>query len=205
LPRDPVEATAVLIERIRDGVEPATVNLGVVNGRRFAFCAGVGLDAEVVRDVHRRFRTKQRWGEAFFVATAFRTYYTASDRKRTRLSLTFPGGRTVSDVGLAVVGKTDPFTYLGPMALHLTPEATSGGGLDVMTLRSVTMRHTLRAVAGAFRSGRHLKMRSIEYEHDVDRFEIAASQAVALQCDGEYIGQAAEVELRTERAALRVL
>src|ERR1043166_10201596 len=72
IPRDPIEATAVYIERLRDGSTPTSVTLGVVNDHRFSFCAGVGFDAEVVREVHRRFAAKQRGGESFFVVTAIR-------------------------------------------------------------------------------------------------------------------------------------
>src|SRR5215216_157687 len=41
LPRDPVEAA----ERIVSG-KPRRISLGRVNGRRFGFAAGVGIDAE---------------------------------------------------------------------------------------------------------------------------------------------------------------
>ena len=46
LPRDPVRAA----ERIRFG-KPRRISLGRINGRLFAFNAGIGLDAELVRRV----------------------------------------------------------------------------------------------------------------------------------------------------------
>src|SRR5918996_1212915 len=45
LPRDPVEAA----RRLGRSGRERTISLGRVNGRRFTFSAGVGLDAEVVR------------------------------------------------------------------------------------------------------------------------------------------------------------
>src|SRR5215208_7684707 len=51
LPRDPVEAARRLVS-----ASTRRITLGKVNGRRFAFAAGIGLDAEAVRrlDVHGR-------------------------------------------------------------------------------------------------------------------------------------------------------
>src|SRR4051812_2910063 len=50
LPHDPVAAAAHLANAIREG-RTRRITVGRVNGRRFAFSAGVGLDAEAVRRV----------------------------------------------------------------------------------------------------------------------------------------------------------
>jgi diacylglycerol kinase family enzyme len=205
LPRDPIEATGVYIERLRDGIEPKKLPLGVLNDRRFAFCAGIGFDAEVVRDVHRRFRAKQRWGEPFFVTTAFRTFFTASERKRTSLRFELPGGRIIEGVGLGIVGRSDPYTFLGSRPLQLTPRVSAEAGLDLLLLRSVKARTVLRAIAGGFRGGRHLKMRACEYEHDLRSFTVASEKPVAVQADGEYLGETTQIVFGTEPAALSVL
>src|SRR5438874_4039374 len=55
LPSDPLEAA----ERIARG-RTRTISLGRVNGRRFAFAAGVGIDAEAVRRLDLRGRTAER-------------------------------------------------------------------------------------------------------------------------------------------------
>ena len=52
LPRDPL-ACARRLARSRD---TRRISLGRVNGRRFTFCAGLGLDAEIVRLVDERGR-----------------------------------------------------------------------------------------------------------------------------------------------------
>src|SRR6266571_4522 len=58
LPRDPVEAAERLAEALaRDRTR--TISTGRVNGRRFAFNAGVGLDAEAVRRVDERGRSSE--------------------------------------------------------------------------------------------------------------------------------------------------
>ncbi|MDQ1644766.1 MAG: hypothetical protein QOJ50_950, partial [Cryptosporangiaceae bacterium] len=52
LPRDPIDATSVLLEALREH-RTRTIGLGRMPGRWFTFCAGIGLDAEVVRRVER--------------------------------------------------------------------------------------------------------------------------------------------------------
>ena len=54
LPRDPVEAA----ERLVVG-KPRRVSVGRVNGRRFGFAAGLGLDAEAVRRLDAYGRTQE--------------------------------------------------------------------------------------------------------------------------------------------------
>src|SRR5439155_3793713 len=56
LPKDPIEATTLVLRHLQEGASPRRINLGALNGRAFAFCAGVGIDAAVVRAVERRFR-----------------------------------------------------------------------------------------------------------------------------------------------------
>ena len=50
LPRDPVAAARQVAEALETGRE-RRISLGRVNGRRFGFSAGIGLDAELVRRV----------------------------------------------------------------------------------------------------------------------------------------------------------
>ena len=45
-----------------DDWRPRTVDLGVVNGRRFTFSSGLGLDASVVERVDANPRLKARFG-----------------------------------------------------------------------------------------------------------------------------------------------
>src|SRR5688500_11693995 len=70
LPRDPVAAA----RRIAAG-RRRRISLGRVNGRRFAFAAGVGLDAELLRRLDERGRdsTGRRPGDRAFAAVALRT------------------------------------------------------------------------------------------------------------------------------------
>src|SRR5437763_16340626 len=70
LPRDPVAAAEQLAEALaEDRTRP--ISTGRVNGRRFAFSAGVGIDAEAVRRIDERGRSPdgRRPGDFGFVGT----------------------------------------------------------------------------------------------------------------------------------------
>lgn len=205
IPRDPIEATAVFIERIRSGTRPRRVSLGTMNGRRFAFCAGTGFDAEVVREVHRKLARKQKWGDAFFITTALRQFFFGTNRRSPALTLEFPDGRSFEGVHLAVTGKSDPFTFLGTRPFRVTPHATIDGGLDVVALRSMKTRHVLGIVLRAFTTARHDRLPHVVAGHDLDAFTIRAARPVAVQADGEDLGEATLIRFGLERDALSVL
>ena len=70
LPRDPQRAA----ERVAGGT-PRRISLGRVNGRRFTFNAGIGLDAELVRRIDALGRRKdgKRPGDFAFSREIVRT------------------------------------------------------------------------------------------------------------------------------------
>src|SRR5438045_7278929 len=57
IPRDPVAAARHLGASLEED-RTRTISLGRANGRRFAFAAGVGFDAELVRKMEERGRTR---------------------------------------------------------------------------------------------------------------------------------------------------
>ncbi|HZG34988.1 MAG TPA: diacylglycerol kinase family protein [Gaiellaceae bacterium] len=197
LPRDPLAAArAVAAGRIR------RISLGRANGRRFAFSAGVGLDAELVRrmDARGRDATGKRPGDLAFVATALRTL--AERRARIDPQLELIGhGR----VAFALVANGDPYTFAGPLPLHVTPHAVWEGGLDAVGPARVRARTLPRFVAYAV-SGRGLdRARDLVRVHDVDTLELRCDRPLPLQVDGEDLGDVIEVRFECERAAVDVL
>ena len=70
LPRDPVEAAEQIADALREN-RTRRISTGRANGRRFAFSAGIGLDAEAVRRVDERGRSEEgkRPGDLAFVGT----------------------------------------------------------------------------------------------------------------------------------------
>lgn len=205
LPEDAVEATAVLLDRLREGVDPRRINLGRVNDRWFGFCAGVGLDAAVVRAVERRFRMKKRIGEWFFVTTALRLFFFAWDRSSAPLTLRLPDGTEQRGLRLAICGNSNPFTFLGSRPFQVTPLADPERGLDLTALRSLRTAVVLRFLWRAFGSGGHVRLKSVLALHDLDRFEVLADRPMPLQVDGDYVGEATAFRFSSVPGALRLV
>ena len=205
IPEDSVEATAHLLERLRDGTQPKRINLGVVNGRYFGFCAGVGFDAAVVRAVERRFKMKKKIGEWFFVTTALRLFFFAYNRIEKPIHIRLPDGTEHRDLRVAIAGNSNPFTFLGERPFQVTPLADPQRGLDVTGVKSLALHRTLRFLWRAFGSGGQIHLRNVVGIHDLERFEVVTDRPTPLQVDGDYVGEGTLFEFSSHTDALSLM
>ncbi len=195
LPRDPVEAA----RRIARGTS-RRISLGRASGRRFAFSAGVGLDAELVRRVDERGRAAdgRRPGDAAFARAALAAF--AERRGRFEPQLEIEG---LGRAAFAFVANCSPYTFAGPVGLRIAPDASFAGGLDVVAPVSVRARSlpalALAVVRGARGGG------NVLVGHDLDRIAIRCDAPMPAQVDGEDVGDVAELALEAERDAVTVL
>ena len=196
LPREPVAAARRLLEgRTR------RIGLGRVNGRRFGFAAGVGLDAEFVRRVEAHGRTMERGrvGNVRFAATAFRVL--AESRFRLEPVVEVRGhGRAA----FALAANCDPYTYVGLLPLHVAPLAAFELGLDVVGARRLSPGALPRFLTYVLRGRGQDRARDVLYAHDLDRAEIVCDRPLPLQADGEDLGDVTDVVLEAERDAVTV-
>ncbi len=197
LPRNPVEAARRLR---RAGAR--RISLGRANGRRFGFSAGIGLDAELVRRVDARGRSRER-GRAGNVAFATAALgLLAHERFRLEPELEVRGhGRAA----FALVANCDPYTYAGRVPLHVAPKARFELGLDLVAPRRVTPASLPRLVAYALTGRGHDRARDVLYVQDVDGLEVVCDRPLAFHVDGEDLGDVRDVVLESERDAVSVL
>ena len=201
LPRDPVQAARRIALSLELG-RRRRIGLGRVNGRRFAFSAGVGLDAELVRRMDERGRDPggRRPGDLVFAWTVVRTL--AETRARFEPVLELVGhGRAA----FALVGNCDPYTYAGRVPLRITPAARFELGLDVTAPRRVRPLSLPRFVAYIVSGRGHSRARDLVYGHDLDRLELRCDVPLPLQVDGEDLGDVTEAHFEAERDVLDVL
>jgi diacylglycerol kinase family enzyme len=201
LPRDAVEAACRVTDALRRG-RTRTIALGRVNGRRFGFSAGIGLDAELVRrvDALGRRRDGQRPGDAAYVLSA--AALVAGRRG------TFPPVLEITGLGraaFALVANCDPYTYAGRIPLHVAPEARFELGLDVVAPAAVGPLRLIRLLRYAFSGRGQTDADDVRYGHDLDRIEIACDRPLPLQADGEDLGDVERAVFEAERDAVRVL
>jgi diacylglycerol kinase family enzyme len=194
LPGDPVRAA----ERLAAGAT-RRISLGKVNGRRFGFAAGVGLDAEVIRRLEARGRSADgaRAGNLFAALELARLVAERRGRFEPELEI-LGSGRAA----FALVANGDPYTYAGPVPVRVAPEASFELGLDLVAPRGA------KAIVwplflGAAALGR--QARGVLYRHDLDRIDVVCDRPMPLQADGEDLGDVTSAVFEAERGAALVL
>jgi diacylglycerol kinase family enzyme len=197
LPRDPVEAA----RRLGRSGNERRIALGCVNGRRFTFSAGLGLDAEVVRRVDALGRRDgRRPGDVAFARALLGLL--AGRFGRLRPAMTVLGRERVA---FALVANCDPYSYAGRFPIHAAPRARFELGLDLVAPRFVGPLQLPRVAVWAARGRGQTSSPHVLYLHDVDEVEIECDRPTALQADGEDLGDVVTARFEAERDALRVL
>ena len=199
LPLDPVASA----RQIADALErnrTRRITVGRVNGRRFAFSAGVGLDAAAVRRVDEmgRARDGKRPGDMAFALAVVRVL--ASERGHLEPALEVKGlGRAVS----AFVANTYPYSYAKGLPLRIAPDADFELGLDLVAPTRIRRRSLLRTAYNVLTG--HPQSGGLLYAHDADRIEIVCDRPMPLQVDGEDLGDVEAATFEAERGAVTVL
>ena len=219
LPADPVDATGRILEALQTGrdrrvglgcASPGHTSPGAPPGasldRYFTFNAGMGLDAETVRVIEGMREHGRTLTPGLYLRTALRQFYRVTDRRHPRLTLERDGQSPVGHLFLGIISNTSPWTYLGRRPVNPSPGASFDTGLDIFALRRMRTINTLNALRQMFSQrsepprGRH-----VVSLHDQPAFTLRSDRPVALQVDGEYVGEHESVTFRAVPRALRVI
>jgi diacylglycerol kinase family enzyme len=188
VPQDPAAATR---ER--------RISLGRVNGRRFGFAAGIGVDSDAVRelDTLKRAQVGRRPGDVAYARVVAR-----------RLLGGYGPRLELEGLGRAAqvfVSNDAVFSYVGPLALRFSPTARFELGLDVVAPVRGDRRTAVR-LAGRLLVGRGLgSAPGVLALHDADSVVVRCDEALPLQADGEDLGNVTEAVFEAERDAISVL
>src|SRR5690242_2917631 len=125
IPSDVVDATEHLL-RIADDWRPRAIDLGEVNGRKFVFSAGVGLDASVVERVDAHPRLKARLGEWYYTWAGIDTFTRRYLLHPPRLEAAV-GEERIQGV-TTIVQNATPYTYFGDRPVEMAQGATLVSG-----------------------------------------------------------------------------
>ena len=226
LPADPVDATGRILEALRAGRD-RRVGLGCASldqaspdqaapdqaapdqarrDRYFTFNAGLGLDAEVVRVIEGLRAGGRTLTPGLYLRTALRQFYGVTDRRHPALVLEREGKSAIGHLFLAIISNTSPWTYLGPRPVNPSPGASFDTGLDIFALRRMRTMGTLSALRQMFtQRSEPPRGRDVVSLHDQPSFKLRADRPVALQVDGEYVGEHESVTFRAVPRALRVI
>ena len=212
LPRDWAEATGVILEALRDGRQ-RTIGLGRADERYFTFCAGVGLDAAVVRRVEQARLRGRTSSPALYLQATIGQFFLDADRRDPAITLDVPGqpelrtetGTLAGELATVIIQNTAPWTYLGDRPLDPNPGASFDLGLDVLALHALRVPSTARTIGQMLAGRAGPEGRHVVRLHDVPAVTVSSSRPQPFQLDGDYLGQRLKVQFVAVPKALRVL
>ncbi len=181
------------------GRTPRRISLGRVNGRRFAFAAGIGVDSEAVRELDTigRARAAKRPGDLAYARVV-----------AARLLRGYEPALEIEGLGraaIAFVSNDAVFTYAWRMPVRFSPAARFELGLDLAAAERID-RRALTQFVPRLAAGRGLAgARGVLSGHDLDGLVIRSGEPRPLQADGEDLGDVTEAVFEAERDALTVL
>ncbi len=201
LPANPVEATGQLLDALAEG-RRRRIGLGMADDRWFTFCAGMGLDASVVRRVEARRAAGARSTPALYVRQGLAQFF-RSDRRSLTMTAHPETGPSVP-IGFALVCNTSPWTYLGRRPVVPCPDADFATGLDLFGLTTLRTSATLRHLRQILAHRPRPRGRAVLSLHDQDAFRLTADRPTPLQVDGDDLGDRTDVVFRSVPQALAV-
>ena len=203
----PVDAAAA-IRRVQEVIAAGryrTIGLGLAGDRYFTFSAGLGMDAETVREVERLRAEGRRESTPLFLRTMIRQYY-RTDRRRPALTLERNGQPPISDLFLTIITNRSPWTYFRDRPLLPVPNPDFNSGLDLLALRQIRLTTILGAVGQMlYIRSRPLRGRALMSVLGSESLTVRSARPIALQVDGEYLGETEAVKFQFVPDAIRVV
>jgi diacylglycerol kinase family enzyme len=204
----PLDAAAA-IRRVREAVAAdrhRTIGLGLADDRYFTFSAGLGWDAEVVREVDRLRAQGRRESVPLFLRTMVHQYYAGTDRRRPALTVERDGEPPVSGLFMTIVTNRSPWTYLGNRPLLPVPNPDFNSGLDLLALQRLRLITVLNAVGQMlYVRSRPPRGRNLLSVLGSESLTLRSARPIALQADGEYLGETEAVKFQFVPHALRIV
>lgn len=201
VPGDWPEATGVILEALREG-RHRLIGLGRTDQRYFTFCAGLGIDAAVVRQVERA-RLRGRTSTPGLYLRAAGARFLRAEQRQAGITLETDDAH-VAQLATVIVQNTAPWTYLWGRPVDPNPQASFDLGLDVMALRSLGPATTVRTAVQLL-SRRPPGGARVYRWHDLSALRLGAQSPQPFQIDGEYLGEHTEIKLFACPEALRVV
>ncbi|MGY1609952.1 diacylglycerol/lipid kinase family protein [Geodermatophilus sp. SYSU D00700] len=197
------------------GVDPATavaaaeagaaVHSGWSEPRWFVFAAGMGFDADVIARVERQRARGRRSTGALYVREATRAFVLGRERRRPAMTLALPDEPDLDGLFLCLVSNVSPWTYLGSRPVNPSPEASFDAGLDVFALGRMGVLRMLHHARQVLARRPDARGRGVHRRHDLDDVVLTAARPQGWQLDGDHLGTATGLRVRSVPAALSVV
>ena len=198
---------AAAIARVRDVIAAQsyrTIGLGLAGDRYFTFSAGLGMDAEVVREVDRLRDAGRRESASLFLRTMVRHYY-RTERRIPSLTVERDGQPPITDLFLTIITNRSPWTYFRARPVLPVPHPDFNSGLDLLAMRQVRLT-TIFYLVSQMMWVRHRPPRARDAlaVHGAESLTVRSARPIAFQVDGEYLGEIEAIKFQFIPRALRV-
>jgi diacylglycerol kinase family enzyme len=213
IPNDVVDATEHLLA-LADEWSPRKIDLGKVDGRRFVFACGAGIDATVVQRVDAHPRLKSRAGPYYYSWAAISTFYRRYMVSPVRVRVEVDGAEPTEGV-TAVSQNSAPYTYFASRPIRVCEGiAIDDGTLSLAVLRRAAQRDMPALITRLFSerwpAARHRQVAHFSGVHAASIESISTAKdgslrPFPLEVDGDYIGERTRVELHAEPGALTIV
>jgi len=204
----PLDAAAA-IRQVREAIAAGrhrTIGLGLAADRYFTFSAGLGWDAEVVREVDRLRAQGHRESVTLFLRTMIRQYYRGTDRRQPALTLERDGEPPIGGLFMSIITNRSPWTYVRDRPLLPVPNPDFNSGLDLLALQRLRLPTVFNAVGQMLyvrsRPPRGPGMLSVLGSESLT---LRSARPIAIQADGEYLGETEAVKFQFVPHALRIV
>jgi diacylglycerol kinase family enzyme len=195
-------AAAEAIESGRISPEPTiyieTMGPEGEDKRHAVFAAGLGYDAELIRDSDRTPLRKVGFGVVHYARSGLRTARTY--RKR-RPGLDVEVGGDVRRAVTVLLQVHDEYSYFGRRVVTLSP----AGGPAMVTVRRLPATRLARTMWRALRHRSLKGVPGVEVWHPFESVAVETAAPVAYQADGESLGDVTSLMARFEPDALLVI
>jgi diacylglycerol kinase family enzyme len=213
IPNDVVDATEHLLSLLDDW-QPRKIDLGNVDGRRFVFACGAGIDATVVRRVDENPKLKAKAGPYYYSWAGISGFYRKYLRNPVRLRLESDAGEPTEGI-TAIAQNTDPLTYFASKPVRVAQGiAIDDGTLSMAVLKRAAQRDMPSLISRLLSESRpaadHRQIVHFDDVHEatvtsISKDKEGALRPFPLQVDGDYIGDRTHVSLRIEPSALTIV
>ena len=173
--------------------------------RWFVFAAGLGFDADVIARVEAHRARGRRSTGVLYVREATRAFVLGRERRRPAMTLTVPGAPDLDGLFLCLVSNVSPWTYLGSRPVNPSPEASFDAGLDVFAMGRIGVLRMLHHSRQVLARRPDARGRGVHRLHDLDGIALTASRPQGWQLDGDHLGTATGLRLRSVPSALSVI
>jgi diacylglycerol kinase family enzyme len=135
-----------------------------------------------------------------------RQLYRGTDRRRPALTLERDGQPPVAELFMTIITNRSPWTYFRSRPLLPVPHPDFNSGLDLLALRRLQLTTILSAVGQmAYVRNRPARGRDLLSVQGMETLTVRSARPIALQVDGEYLGETKAVKFQFVPHALRVV